>query len=177
MSLLFINYYFVQVTYLLITFSRTRFFPWNTKNTDRYGVNKQNTRHNSLKERYDWKGLVGMRISDRVPQPFSKTNPYFTNPSLFMVKIWTLPFWENFEKITPPPIITEGGFQLCNTYVKYFEELTFLLNIFNQSTFLLLAFNLYKSEYSTLIRNELNRDLRRVNLNKQKQGVLVKKCS
>ena len=95
-----------------------------------------------------------------------------------MVKIWILPFGKNFEKITPPPIITKGGLELCNKYVKYFEKLIFLLNIFNQSTFLLLAFNFYKSEYSTLIRTGLTRDLRHVNLNKQKQGVvLIKKCS
>ena len=36
-------FWLVEVTYLLIRFIKTRFFPWNTKNTDRYGVNKENT--------------------------------------------------------------------------------------------------------------------------------------
>ena len=43
----------VEVAYLLIRFNKTRFFPRNTKNTDRYDVN-----HPSLCKRYDWKGLV-----------------------------------------------------------------------------------------------------------------------
>ena len=37
MSLLFKNYSFAEVTYLLIRFSKTNFFSGNTKNTDRYG--------------------------------------------------------------------------------------------------------------------------------------------
>ena len=36
-------FWLVEVTYLLIRFIKTRFFPWNTKNTDRYGVNKEIT--------------------------------------------------------------------------------------------------------------------------------------
>ena len=46
MCLNFKSYCFVEVTYLLIRFNKTMFFPWNTKNIDRNGVNKQkkNTR-------------------------------------------------------------------------------------------------------------------------------------
>ena len=51
MSLLFKNYWLVEVAYLLIRFNETKFFPWNTKNSERYGVNKQNTHHHSLRER------------------------------------------------------------------------------------------------------------------------------
>ena len=44
MSLLFKNYSFAEeVMYLLIRFSKTKSFLCNTKNTDRNGVNEQNT--------------------------------------------------------------------------------------------------------------------------------------
>ena len=52
MSLLFKNYSIVKVTYLLIRFNKAKFFAWNAKNTDRNGVNKQNThKHTSHKEK------------------------------------------------------------------------------------------------------------------------------
>ena len=37
------NYALVEMMYLLIRFNKTTFFPWNTKNTDRNDINKQNT--------------------------------------------------------------------------------------------------------------------------------------
>ena len=37
-SLLFKSNWLVEVTVLLTRFNKRRFFPWNTKNTDRYGV-------------------------------------------------------------------------------------------------------------------------------------------
>ena len=43
MSFLFKKYSLVKVIYLLIRFYKTSFFLWNTNNTDRNGVNKQNT--------------------------------------------------------------------------------------------------------------------------------------
>ena len=51
MSLLFKNRWVVEVTYQVIRFSEARFFPWNTKNTDRYGVNKQSKNHHSICQR------------------------------------------------------------------------------------------------------------------------------
>ena len=52
MSLLFKTYWLVEVTYLLVWFNETKFFPENAKNTDGYGVNKQNTQtHHLLRER------------------------------------------------------------------------------------------------------------------------------
>ena len=42
MSLLFKTYSLVEVTYLLIRFNKTKFFPWDRNNTDRNGANKQN---------------------------------------------------------------------------------------------------------------------------------------
>ena len=43
MILLFKNYLLVEVMYLLIRFSKSKFFPWNTNSTEGNGVNKQNT--------------------------------------------------------------------------------------------------------------------------------------
>ena len=40
MSLFFKNYSLVEIMYLLIRFNKIKFFPWNTKNTDRNGINK-----------------------------------------------------------------------------------------------------------------------------------------
>ena len=68
--------------YLLIRCCNTRFFWWNTNNTDRNGVNKQNMK------------IVNMKISD--------TPPYFTNLSLFMEKNQP-PFFSKILK-TPPPL-------------------------------------------------------------------------
>ena len=58
MSLLFENVYLVEVIYLVIRFNKTKFLPWNANNTKGYSAHKQNTYHHSLRERWDWKGLV-----------------------------------------------------------------------------------------------------------------------
>ena len=42
MPLLFKTHSLVEVINLLIRFNKTKFLPWNTKNTDRNGVNRQN---------------------------------------------------------------------------------------------------------------------------------------
>ena len=49
-SLLFKYYSLVEVIYLLIRFIKTMSFLWNTKNTDRNGVNEQN-KHTHHKQR------------------------------------------------------------------------------------------------------------------------------
>ena len=85
MSLLFKNHWLVEVTYQLIRFNKINFFLLNTKNSDRYGVNIQNNHQNSLRERWDWKVLVIMKISDRYPQ-LLKQPPYFTKPHFLWVK-------------------------------------------------------------------------------------------
>ena len=52
--LLFKNYSYVEVTYLLIEFSKTKFFPWITKNTDRNGAYKpKKQKHTLRKEKND----------------------------------------------------------------------------------------------------------------------------
>ena len=43
MFLLLKKYRLVEVTYLLIRFNKTKFFPWNTKNAERCGISKKNT--------------------------------------------------------------------------------------------------------------------------------------
>ena len=43
MSFVLKNYTLVEVVYLFIRCNKTKFFLWNTNNTNRNGVNKQNT--------------------------------------------------------------------------------------------------------------------------------------
>ena len=50
MSLLFKYYSLVEVIYLLIRFKKIQSFLWNTKNTDRNGINEQNT-HTTNREK------------------------------------------------------------------------------------------------------------------------------
>ena len=50
MSLLSKNYSLVKVIHLLIRFNKSRSFLWNTKNTDRNGINEQNT-HTTHREK------------------------------------------------------------------------------------------------------------------------------
>ena len=57
-----------------------------------------------------------MKISDT---PFIKTTPYFTNPSLFMGKIWNPLFFKNFENSNSPTPFIKRGFQLC--YLNLFK--------------------------------------------------------
>ena len=47
MSFLFKNYSLVKIIYLFIRCYKTWFFLWNTNNTDRNGVNKQNSHTNT----------------------------------------------------------------------------------------------------------------------------------
>ena len=56
MSLFFRNYSPVEVTYLLLRFNK--FFPWNTKKTDRNGLNKQDTHFHTTHSEKDSIGLV-----------------------------------------------------------------------------------------------------------------------
>ena len=57
---LFFNYLLVEVVYLYIRRNKTLLFLWNTNNTDKNGVNKQNTHtHQTLRERQHWKGWWG----------------------------------------------------------------------------------------------------------------------
>ena len=64
----------VEVAYLLIRFNKTRFFPRNTKNTDRYDVNKENTKQNTP---HSAKDMIGKGWLQSPPFLISLI-PYFT---------------------------------------------------------------------------------------------------
>ena len=74
MYLLFKKYSLVEVAYLLIRFNKTRFFPRNTKNTDRYDVNKENTKQNTP---HSAKDMIGKGWLQSPPFLISLI-PYFT---------------------------------------------------------------------------------------------------
>ena len=75
---------------MLSRYYKTRFFFWNTNNTDRNGLSKQNThRPNTERERWQWKLLVSMKISDT---PFFITTPRILPTPAFL--------WE--KKSEPP---------------------------------------------------------------------------
>ena len=72
----------LQKSYLLIRYYKTRFFLWNTNNTDENGVNnKQNTQpHKTVRERWHWKRLISIKIRDTLKQPlflWKKSEPHF----------------------------------------------------------------------------------------------------
>ena len=50
MSFLLKNNSLVEVVYLFVRCNKTKFFLWNTNNTDRNGVNKQNTHFKNLEK-------------------------------------------------------------------------------------------------------------------------------
>ena len=76
------HYSCAEVIYLLIRFSKTETFLWNTKNADRNCVNTQKT----------WK--------IRKP-PFLKTKSDFFNPSLLWEQSETPLFWKILKTQTP----------------------------------------------------------------------------
>ena len=53
MSLIFKNYSLAEDTYLLIRLNKTKFFWWNTNNTDRNGINEQNTQTHTKHSKKD----------------------------------------------------------------------------------------------------------------------------
>ena len=81
---------------------KTKFFLWNTNNTDRNGVNKQTHRHThqTLRERLHWKQLVSVKSDP----PFLKQLPLFYQPLPFYGKKLKLPFYKSFENSNTPPL-------------------------------------------------------------------------
>ena len=108
---LFKNFSLVKVIYLLIRCCKTRFFLWNTNNNDRNGVNKQNTyTYTPNTQRKITLKRVSMKISDT--PPFLNNSTYFTNPSIFLGKIWhPLPFLKKFWNLNPasPSALIKGA--------------------------------------------------------------------
>ena len=82
-----------------------------------------------------------MKISDT--HAFLKQPPYFTNPSLFMGKIWIpFPFFENFENSTPTRALYKGQASNCTNpafLIKvYFQN--YMKNISNIRWYLITYF-------------------------------------
>ena len=100
-SFLFKNYSLANIIYLLIIFNKTTLFPWNTKNTSWCNSTKH-TPHTQRKIRL---GRVNW-----CPNFFKKA--YFTNPSLFMGKIWFPTLCKYFGNSTLTSF-TKWEIQLC----------------------------------------------------------------
>ena len=102
---LFKNYSLVKVIYLLIRCYKTRFFLWNTNNTDRNGVNKENTyTKHSEKDNTGKCYLVWISVIPYHFKIISPTPPFFgknLNPHFFQ-KFWKL-------KAPSSPFIKGGG--------------------------------------------------------------------
>ena len=99
------NYSLVKVMCPLIRCCyMTRFFLWNT-NTDRNGINKQNTYTPNTQRK-----ITLERVSTKViDTPLFKTTPLILpNPPYFLEKSEKTPFLENFKK--PSPLYKGGKF-------------------------------------------------------------------
>ena len=121
------NCLLVKVIYLLIRCYKTRFFHWNTRKTDRNGVNKQNAhRHTPNTQRKIILEKVSMKISDTTPLPLFLKQPHlFYQPLHFYGKNLTSPLFfggggEGFWKINPPllPLYKGRRFHLCFSFFK-----------------------------------------------------------
>ena len=108
MPFLFKNYLLVKVICLLIRCYKTRFFLWNTINTDENGVNKQNTHTHHThtqrererekeREKHTEKGSVSIKISDT--PSFLKQPPLFYQPLPFYGKYLNPTFSQRFQKL------------------------------------------------------------------------------
>ena len=69
-------------TYLLIRLNKIKFFPSNTKNTDRNGLNKQNTH----KKKQTLREIILERVSMKISDPFLKNNSPIYRTLLFYGK-------------------------------------------------------------------------------------------
>ena len=94
---------------LLIRCYKTRFFQWNTNNTDRNGVNKQNTHTHTpnTQRKITLERVSSMKISDT---PFFKaTTPILPTPPFLWEKSEPSLFFWKFQKLTPPLFKGGGG--------------------------------------------------------------------
>ena len=99
----------LKIIQLLIRCYKTRFFLWNTNNTDRNGVSKQHTHAHTHTHNYS--SITYFHTNMKViPSPFFKKPPHlFYQPLRFYVKnptppstythTHTHPFFENFERM------------------------------------------------------------------------------
>ena len=117
MSFLFKNYSLFEVVHLCIRCNKTKFFLWNTNNTDKNGVNKQNTHTKHLEKNKTRKGGWG---SNYEPSCFwifvfdnakEASNDATTFLNLrFITKQKPVVFWEN---ITCWRALSQEGFIEC----------------------------------------------------------------
>ena len=112
------------------------------------GVSKQNTHththtHASNTQRKITLERVSMKISDS--PPFLKEPPYFTNPSLFMAKIWTL-----YKGGVSNYVIALSSDTKASNW-KIFSKRNVSLKIFLQMWYKGLKIRLFRSEMTPLI--------------------------
>ena len=122
--------FYCKSHHLLIRCYKTRFFLWNTNNTDRNGINKQNTTHTYTHTHTHTPNTHRKITLERVSMKISVTpvllnNPtYFTNPWIFFEKKSGPPLLlYNFETSILPshstPLLTkERESNLCLTFFK-----------------------------------------------------------
>ena len=117
-------YSLVKVIHLLIRYYKTRFFLWNTNNTDRNGVNKH------------WKGIV--------KQPYPPSLQFYQPLSFYGKNLNSPPppplppsFWKFWKFNLNPPLIKGrgwGGVQLWGCSLKYFSKNATIYNSHNKSS-------------------------------------------
>ena len=145
MSLLFKNCSLVEVMYLLISFNKTKSFLWNTKNTDRNGVNSKTQTTHTQKKVFR-KGLLVLVI----PLPFSE-QPFplhFCQPLSFYGKMLNPSFLRKFWKLKLP---FSFFYQLLLLFGCVFVKCKTLCNCFFFLLFLLLVSALGRTDISCFI--------------------------
>ena len=86
-----------EVTYLLTRFKKIKFFPWNTKNADRNGINKQTAHtYNKHSEKDNIRSFENKWYLSFLKHPILPTLPLLWKKSEFPL------FWVNFKELTPP---------------------------------------------------------------------------
>ena len=103
MSFLLKNYSHVKVIYLLIRCCKARFSLWNTNNTDRNDVNKQNTHtHTHTPNTLRKITLERIGINRYVIPPFSKQASILPTPPILQEKSELASLFKNLKTQTPP---------------------------------------------------------------------------
>ena len=99
MFFLFKNYSLVKVLYLLIRCCyKTRFFLWNTNNSDRNGANKQNTNTPNTQRKITLERVS--KYENKWYPPFLKQPRILTAPPFSWEKSES-PFFGKFQKLNP----------------------------------------------------------------------------
>ena len=114
MSFLFKNYSIVKVTDAIRLGSSCK-----TNNTDRNGINNQNTHtHLTLRERKHLKGLVSTKIEDTSPV-FKTTPPISLAPPFLWENLTPPPLLQKFQKLNSP--LSHPYIRGCSNYALAFS--------------------------------------------------------